>query len=67
MWNKIPTIHLANGEQAVAFINGISPTDGSGYVLVHGREIKVGRLAAPYEFLGYGVSISKPEKCTVSE
>src|SRR5437868_785524 len=48
------TIYLANGEQAQAEVNGVSLEDGSGYVFVHGREIKVGRLASPYEFLGYG-------------
>jgi hypothetical protein len=47
------TIYLANGEQVSAHVNGISP-DGSGYVLVDGREVKVMPLAAPYKFLGYG-------------
>jgi beta-lactamase superfamily II metal-dependent hydrolase len=55
-WKEPETsmIYLANGEQASAAVNGVSPQDGSGYVLVHGRNIKVGRLAAPYEFLGHG-------------
>ncbi len=44
------TIYLANGEQVVANINGISPEDGSGYVMVHGREIKVMPLPAPWSF-----------------
>ena len=38
------TTYLANGEQVSAVVNGISPEDGSGYVLVQGREVKVGPL-----------------------
>jgi len=44
------TIHLANGEQAGANVNGISPEDGSCYVFVHGREIKVMPLHSPWSF-----------------
>src|SRR5437763_1469185 len=44
------TIHLANGEQASTNVNGISPEDGSGYVFVHGREIKVMPLHSPWSF-----------------
>ena len=44
------TIHLANGEQASANVNGISPIDGSGYICVHGREIKVMPLHLPWSF-----------------
>lgn len=42
------TIYLANGEQASANVNGISFEDGSGYVFVHGREIKVMPLQSPW-------------------
>jgi hypothetical protein len=59
-WNEpeTSTIYLANGEQASAAVNGISLSDGSGYVLVHGREVKVMPLAAPYRELGYGEIVS---------
>jgi hypothetical protein len=46
-------IYLANGEQVSANVNGISP-DGSGYVLVDGREVKVGPLPDTWHALGYG-------------
>jgi hypothetical protein len=49
------TIYLANGEQVSATVNGISPEDGSGYVLVQGREVKVGPLP---DALGYGEIVS---------
>ncbi len=52
------TIYLANGEQAVANVNGISPEDGSGYVLVHGREVKVMPLPDVFRYLGYGEVVS---------
>src|SRR6266849_156035 len=42
------TIYLANGEQASASINGLSLEDGSGYVFVHGHEIKLMPLSAPW-------------------
>ncbi|SRR5260370_40012263 len=44
------TIYLANGEQVSTAVNGISLEDGSGYVFVHGREIKVMPLSAPWSF-----------------
>ena len=44
------TIHLANGEQVLANVNGISPKDGSGYVMVHRREVKVMPLPTPWSF-----------------
>ena len=44
------TVHLMNGEQISAAVNGISPEDGSGYVLVHGRDIKVMPLPSPWHF-----------------
>lgn len=48
------TIYLANGEEAHANVNGISLEDGSGYVMVHGREIKVAPLPDTWQALGYG-------------
>jgi hypothetical protein len=45
---EVSTIHLANGEQVEANVNGIEPSDGSGYVMVHGREIKVMPLQQPW-------------------
>jgi hypothetical protein len=48
------TIYLANGEEAHANVNGISLEDGSGYIFVHGREIKVGPLPSTWRSLGYG-------------
>src|SRR5947209_1243314 len=51
---EISTIYLANGEQAHANVNGISPEDGSGYVFVHSHEIKVGPLPDTWSALGYG-------------
>jgi hypothetical protein len=48
------TIYLKNGEQAQAAVNGISPEDESGYVLVQGREVKVGPLPDTWRALGYG-------------
>jgi hypothetical protein len=49
-WNELEAslINLANGEQALADVNGISLTDGSGYVMIHGREIKVMPLSMPW-------------------
>ena len=47
---EISTIYLANGEQVSAVVNGISPEDGSGYVLIDGREIKVMPLHMPWPF-----------------
>src|SRR5258708_36748023 len=52
------TIYLANGEQASANVNGISLEDGSGYVFVHGREVKVMPLPASWRSLGYGEVVS---------
>ena len=52
------TIYLANGEQASAVVNGISPKDGNGYVLVHSREVKVGPLPDTWRALGYGEIVS---------
>ena len=52
------TIYLANGEQVSAAVNGISPEDDSGYVLVQGREVKVGPLPDTWRALGYGEIIS---------
>jgi hypothetical protein len=49
------TIYLASGEQVSAAVNGMSPEDGSGYVLVQGREVKVGPLP---DTLGYGEIVS---------
>ena len=51
-WNEPETsvIYLANGEQVSANVNGISQTDGSGYVFVHDREIKMMPLPAPWSF-----------------
>lgn len=43
-------IHLANSEQASTNVNGISPEDGSGYVFLHGQEIKVMSLHSPWSF-----------------
>ena len=51
------TIYLANGEQVSAHVNGISP-DGSGYVLVDGREVKVMPLPDTWQALGYGEIVS---------
>lgn len=51
------TIYLANGEQVHAHINGIA-LDGSGSVLVDGREIKVGPLPDTWRSLGYGEIVS---------
>jgi hypothetical protein len=44
------TIHLADGQEVSAAVNGISPEDGSGYVLIDGREIKVMPLHTPWPF-----------------
>lgn len=52
---RTSTIYLANGEQASAVVNGFLPEDESGYVLVHGREMKVRLLP---DILGYGEVIS---------
>jgi hypothetical protein len=52
------TIYLANGEQASANVNSISLEDGSGYVFVHGREVKVMPLPASWRSLGYGEVVS---------
>jgi hypothetical protein len=52
------TIYLANGEQVSAVVNGISPEDGSGYVLVQGREVKVAPLPDTWRALGYGEIVS---------
>jgi hypothetical protein len=51
-------IYLADGEQTGAEVNGLSPEDGSGYVLVHGREVKVTPLPAPWRGQGYGEIVS---------
>ena len=48
------TIYLANGEEVRANINGFSPEDGSSYVMVQGREVKVGPLPDTWRSLGYG-------------
>jgi len=48
------TIYLANGGRLIATVNGISPEDGSGYVMVHDREIKVAPLPDAWSALGYG-------------
>jgi hypothetical protein len=55
-WKEPETsvIYLANGEQVRANVNGISPVDGSGYVMVHRREVKVGPLPDTWSALGYG-------------
>src|SRR6266566_8259527 len=42
------TIHLADGREVTASVNGFSAEDGSGYVLVDGREIKVMPLSVPW-------------------
>src|SRR6266567_5383764 len=52
------TIYLADGEEAHANVNGISPDDGSGYALVHGREVKVMPLPDTWQALGYGEIVS---------
>src|SRR6266446_6127451 len=59
-WNEPPTsvIYLANGEQSRAAVNGIDPSDGSGYVLVQGREVKVSPLPDTWSALGYGETVS---------
>lgn len=51
-WKDTETaiIHLANGEQASANVNVISPEDGSSYVFVYGRESKVMPLHLPWSF-----------------
>lgn len=51
-WNELETytIHLANGKQALANVTGLSMEDGSGYVLIDGREIKVQPLHTPWPF-----------------
>lgn len=51
-WKEPETsvIHLANGEQALANVNGISLEDGSGHVMIRGREIKVMPLHTPWAF-----------------
>ena len=48
------TIYLANGGRLIATVTGISPEDGSGSVLVQGREIKVGPLPDTFSAMGYG-------------
>jgi hypothetical protein len=43
-WKEPETsmIYLANGEQTTAVVNGLLLLeDGSGYVLIHGHDIKV--------------------------
>src|SRR5690348_10267282 len=59
-WKSLETstIYLANGEEAHANVNGISPEDGRGFVMVHGREIKVGPLPDTWQALGYGEIVS---------
>ncbi len=52
------TIYLANGEQARASVNGIEPSDGSGYVFLHDRQVKVGPLPGTWSALGYGEIVS---------
>ena len=55
-WKEPETsvVYLANGEQVRANVNVVSPEDGSGYVLVHGREIKVMPLPDTWRSFGYG-------------
>jgi len=48
------TIYLANGGRLIATVNGISPEDGSGSVMVHDRAIKVGPLPDAWSAMGYG-------------
>lgn len=48
------TIYLANGGRLIATVYGISPEDGSGYVLVHDREIRVSPLPDAWSAMGYG-------------
>ena len=59
-WKSLETsmIYLANGEEAHANVNGISLEDGSGFVMVHGREIKVGPLPDTWSALGSGEIVS---------
>ncbi len=52
------TVYLADGEQARANVNGIDPSDGSGYVMVHRREVKVRPLPDTWSALGYGEIVS---------
>ncbi|HEY6411601.1 MAG TPA: hypothetical protein VIY29_29435 [Ktedonobacteraceae bacterium] len=47
---EISTIYLGNFEQVRAPVNGLSPEDGSGYVFVLGREIKVLPLPSPWSY-----------------
>jgi hypothetical protein len=59
-WNEpeTSTIHLADGQEVKAPVNGFSPEDGSDYVLIDGREIKVMPLPDLYRYLGYGEIVS---------
>ncbi len=59
-WKSLETskIYLANGEAAHANVNGISPDEGSGHVMIHDREIKVGPLPDTWRALGYGEIVS---------
>lgn len=58
-WKELETspVYLANGEQARAAVNGIAE-DGSGFVLVDGREVKVMPLPDLWRYLGYGEVVS---------
>ena len=55
-WKEPTTsmIYLADGQQGYANVNGISPDNGSGYVMVNMREIKVAPLPDHWSALGYG-------------
>jgi hypothetical protein len=59
-WNEPETkaIYLANGEQTHAHVTGLSFENESGYVFVHGREVKVMPLPAPWREQGYGEIVS---------
>ena len=48
------TIYLANGGRLIATVTGISPEDGSGYVMVQDRAIKVSPLPDAWSAMGYG-------------
>jgi hypothetical protein len=51
-WKEPETsvIHLVDSQEVEASVNGISPQDGSGYVMIHGREIKVKPLPVPWSW-----------------
>ena len=52
------TIYLANGEQVGAAVNGVSPQDGSDYVFMQGREVKVMPLPDTWRAWSYGEVVS---------